>query len=90
VAALDFFGFGDGSAEADGQVVGEMIAADGDGAGVADYAAAVDDKFGGAAANIEEAAAEVAFVLREAGLGGGERLEDGVADEDSSAICGSD
>src|SRR5580692_3415981 len=43
VAALDFFGFGDGRAEANGEIVGEMIAAYGNGAGVADYAAAVND-----------------------------------------------
>ncbi len=68
MAALDFFCFGDRRAEADGKVVSEMVAANGNGASVTDHAAAVDDEFGGAAADIEEAAAEVALVLREAGL----------------------
>jgi hypothetical protein len=31
VLALDFFGFGDGRAQADGEIVGEMIAAHGQG-----------------------------------------------------------
>ena len=90
MAALDFFCFGDGCAEADGEIVREMIAAYGNGAGVADYAAAVNDEFGRAAADVEKAAAEVAFVLREASLGRSERLKNGVADEDSRAICGGD
>ena len=67
-----------------------MVAADGDGAGVADDAAAVDDQFGGAAADVEQAAAEVALVLREARFGGGERFEHGVADQNAGAIRGGD
>src|SRR5580658_4641995 len=70
VAALDFFGFGNGRSQSDGEVVSEMIATYGNGAGVADYAAAVNDEFGGAAADVEEAAAEFAFVLGEASFGG--------------------
>lgn len=67
-----------------------MVAAYGNGTCVADYAAAVDDEFGGAATDIEEAAAEVAFVLRKTGLGGSERFEDRVADQNPGAICGGD
>ena len=58
--------------------------------GVADYAAAVRNYVGGAAADIEEAGAEFALVLSEAGFGGGERLEDCVADDYSGAIYGGD
>jgi hypothetical protein len=90
VAALDFFCFGDGRAEADGKIICEMVAADGNGTSVANYAAAIDDEFGGATADIEQAAAEVALVLREAGFRGSERLEDCVADQDSGAICSGD
>ena len=67
-----------------------MIAANGDGAGVADHAAAEDDQFGGAAADVQQAAAEVALVLRQARFRGGERLEHGVTDEDAGAVCGGD
>ena len=80
VMTLDAFGFGNGSAQPDGEIVREVIAADGNGAGVADDSAAVNDDFRGATADVEEAAPEVAFVLCETGFGGGERLEDGVTD----------
>ena len=43
VMPLDLLGFGNGSAQANGQVVGEMIAANRNRAGVADDTAAVDD-----------------------------------------------
>ena len=48
-----------------------MIAADGNCGRVADYAAGEGDDVGGAAADIEQAGAEFALVLREAGFGGG-------------------
>src|SRR5262249_102570 len=41
---------------------------------------------GRAAADVEEAGAEVALVLGEAGFGGSERLENGVADENASSV----
>src|SRR5690349_2362366 len=67
-----------------------MVAANGNHADVANHAGAVRQYFGGAAANIEEAAPEVAFVLREAGLGGSEGLEHRVADENSRFVGGGD
>jgi len=90
VPALDFFGFGDGRAEADSKIVREVVATNGNCTGVANNAAAVDDEFGGAAADIQEAAAEVALVLREAGFRGSKRLEDCVTDQNSGAICRGD
>ena len=88
--AFNFFGFVDRSAEADGKVVGEMVAADGDGGGVARDSSGEGDQFGGAAANVEEAGAEFAFVLGQASFGGSERLEDGVVDADAGTIHGGD
>ena len=88
VAALDFFGFGDRSAQADGEIVGEMIAADGHGAGVANHSAAINNHFGGAAADVQQAAAQVAFILRQAGFRGGQRLEHRVVDQDAGFIRG--
>jgi len=87
---LDPFGFGDGRAQADREIVCEMVAANGNRSGVADDSAAVNDKFRSAATDIEEAGTEIAFVLREASFGGSERFGDCVTDQDSSAIRGRD
>src|SRR6266705_1515712 len=53
VMSLDAFGFGDGRAQADREIVCEMVAANGNGSGVPDDSAAVNDKFGSAATDIE-------------------------------------
>ena len=55
VMALDPFRFGNRGAQADGEIVAEVVAADGDDTGVANNSAAVDDEFGGAAADVEQA-----------------------------------
>ncbi len=88
--AFDFFGFVDGRAQADGKIVGEMVAADRNGRSVARDAAGKGDEFGGAAADIEQAGAEFAFVLGEAGFGGSERFEHGVVHTNAGAIHGGD
>ena len=88
VMTLDLLGFGDGRAQANRQVVGEMIAANGHCAGVAHDTAAVDDQLGGATANIEQAAAQVAFILGQAGFRRGQRFEYRVVDEDAGLVCG--
>ena len=88
--ALDFFGFGNGRAQSDGEIVGEMVAADGQGRRVAHHAAGENDQFGGAAADVQQAAAEFALVLREHGFGGGQRLERRFADHHAGAIHGGD
>src|SRR5207302_7400074 len=90
VTALDALRLRNRGAQADGNIVREMVAANRDRARVANHAAAVDDDFRRAAANVEEATAHIAFVLRKARIRGSERLENGVADQDSSAIRGSD
>ncbi len=90
VLALDFFGFRNRRAQADGEIVGEMIAAHRDGRGVAHHSAGEGDQFGGAAADIEQAGAEFALVLREAGFGGSERLEHRVVHAHAGAIHGGD
>src|SRR5437762_3060163 len=88
VMPLDPFGFGDGRAQADREIVCEVVATNGNRSGVADDAAAVNDKFCSAATDIEEAGTEIAFVLREASFGGSERFDNCVTDQDSSAIRG--
>jgi len=68
VPALDPLGFRDRRTQTDGKIVGEVIAADGDVAGVVHNYAAVNDAFRSTAADIEQAAAKLAFVLRECGF----------------------
>src|SRR5258708_11316990 len=82
------FGFRDWRAQTDREIVGEMVSADWHSAGVAYDPAAVDDQFGGAAANVEQTSSEVAFVLSKASLRGSQRLDNGVADQNSGAIRG--
>ena len=77
---LDAFCFRNWCAQTDCQIVSEMIAANGHSASVANYASAVDDEPGCAAADVEHAAAQIALILGEARLRGGERLEDRVVD----------
>src|SRR5262249_54466952 len=57
-----FWGSGNGGAQANGKIVGEMTAANGNRAGVADAPTAVDKKLGGAAADVQQTAAELALV----------------------------
>ena len=83
MTALDSFGFRNRSAQPDSQIVREVIPADWDRAGVAHYAAAKNDQFGGSAADIEEAATKLALILREARFCGSKRLKNGVANEDA-------
>src|SRR5208282_4779043 len=86
---LDLFGFRNGSAQSDGQIVREMVAANSNRAGVANDTAAIDDQFRGAATDIEEAAAKIAFILGEAGLRGSQWLKDSIADENAGLVgCG--
>jgi len=43
-----------------------------------------------AAADVQQAAAEIALVLREASFRGGQRLEDRIADEDAALFAAGD
>src|SRR5690242_13610104 len=90
VAALDAFGFRNRRAQAHREIVGEMVAANRHDANVANHARAVGEHFGGAAADVEQAAAKVALVLREAGFGGSERLEHRVTDENARFVRSGD
>ncbi len=67
VFALDALRFGNRRAQTDGQIVAEVIAANGHGAGMTDHAAGIDDQLSRTAADIKQAAAELAFILREHG-----------------------
>src|SRR5437667_30565 len=86
VAALEPFRLRNGRAQANGEIIGEVIASDRNGATVTHHASAEDKQFGGAAADVQEATAEVALVLREAGFRGSERFENCIGDEDSSLV----
>ena len=88
VAALEPLCFGNRSAQADGEVIREVVAADGNRAGVPHNASAVNDQFRGAAADVQQAAAHVPFVLSQGRFRGSKRFEDGVAYEDAGLVRG--
>jgi hypothetical protein len=90
VMTFDAFSFRDRRAQADCEVVGEMVATDRHGARVANDSASIHDQFSGAATDVEEAGSKIAFVLGQASFGGRERFDDRVTDQNSSAIRGGD
>src|ERR1700693_4927672 len=65
-----------------------MVAANGHRAGVANDSAAVNNQFRGASTNVEQAAAQVAFILRQARFRRSQRLEHRVANQDARFIRG--
>src|SRR5262249_4227520 len=85
---FDPLSFGNGCAQANSKIVGEMVAADGNGARVANQSTGIGDQFGGTSADVEQASTEVAFVLRKAGFGGSERLQNRVVDQNTGPIRG--
>ena len=78
---------GTGMCRPERKVVGEMVAADGNDRGVGDGALEEDDEFGRAGADVDEADAEFALVGGDDGLGGGDRLEDGLSHFKASAVA---
>ena len=90
VIALEPLGFRGGDVEADGEVVGEVIATDGDDRGVGDGAFEEDDQLGSGGADVEEADAELALVCTERGFRSGEGLEDGLGDFEAGLVDAGD
>ena len=83
-------GFFDRNVEPDGQVVREMISADGEDGGVGDGAFEEDGELGGGGADVGDADAEFALVGGEDGFGGGDAFEDGVFDFEAGAVGAGD
>ena len=73
---LQFLSARDGDAQAERDVVREMVATDGEAAGEDDLAAHVGDVFGGARAEVEHERAEPALLVGEHRGGRGEAGED--------------
>ena len=90
VIALEPLGFRGGDVEADGEVVGEVIATDGDDRGVGDGAFEEDDQLGSGGADVEEADAELALIGSERGFGSGEGFEDGLGDFEAGLVDAGD
>ena len=86
--ALDFFRFGNRRAQSDGKIVGEMIAAHRNGRRVAQHSIAENNELRRAAADIEQAAAQFALILREARFRRSQRLEHGIRHFDSRLVHG--
>src|SRR5262249_31871462 len=76
--------------QADGNVVGEVIATDRDHARVPDTAAFENGDVGGAATDVDQGDAEVFLVFREHRFGGGELAERRVLHADAGAIHAGD
>src|SRR4029077_1535146 len=90
VAALEPFRFGDRRAQTDGEIVREVVATNRNRAGMTHHASAENQQFRGPAADVQEATAEIALILRQTGFRGGQRFEDSIADEDAGLVGGGD
>src|SRR5207245_1084616 len=88
VAALESFRLRNGRAQTDGEIVSEVIAANRNGDAMANHAPAKDEQFRSAATDVQEAAAEIAFVLGKTGFRGSQRFENGIGDEDAGFVRG--
>ena len=73
VAALQIFGLGNGGLQANRQIVGEVLSANRNGAGMHHRALEKDHQVAGVAADVQQADAQ--FPLVGGGLGGGNRLQ---------------
>ena len=88
VLDLDGLGLVDGRAQADGDVVGHVGAAERHDGRVADRALVEDRHVGGAAAEVEQDHAEVALVVAQHRVARGQRLEHEVEDPQVGALDG--
>src|SRR5690606_33620049 len=84
--ALQLLGVGHGRPQADGDVIGEVVAAYGDNARVPEAAALEDREVGGAAAVVAKRHAQLALVGRQHRLGRRDLLEHGIDDGDAGAV----
>ena len=73
-------------AEADADIVGEVVATDRDRAGVNHHAFVVHDQVGRSGADVDQANAQLALVGLQHGVGAGQRFEDGVVHVDAGAV----
>src|SRR5581483_7946372 len=85
---LDFLGVGERSAQADGNVVGEVIAAERYDAGVHDGAFGQHREFGRTGADIGHASTKLALFRTQHGVGAGQAFKDGVVHVNASAVDG--
>src|SRR5581483_662503 len=85
---LDLFGIRKWGTQANGKVAGEVVSTDGDHSSPGNGTLLEDDKFGGTGADIRETDAEFALIRAEDGIGGGQRLVDGVIHMNAGFIHG--
>ena len=85
MAALQPFGLAARYAQADGEIVGQLIAAGRQDGGMAQRAAIEDRDAGGAGADIDHRRAQHLFVARQHGLGRGHVADDRVGHRDAAA-----
>ena len=73
---LDLLGLGERQAQAGGDIVGDVIAADRQHHGVPDVPIHVDGQVGGAAADVADRHAHLALSVGEHHVAGGQRVQD--------------
>src|SRR5205085_12359665 len=87
---LDFFGFHERCAQADSNVVGEVVAAYGNHAAVRGHAFVVDEQVSGAGADVGEADAQFFFAGAQSAIGGNQGFIDGVVHMNTGAVGNGD
>ena len=88
VVELELFGAAEGGFQAVGQVVGDVVASDGQNAGVFDDAVGIDDVFGRAAADVHDQGAEFLLFVGQQGKGRGQAVEDNIVHFELEALDG--
>src|SRR5271157_2015909 len=76
----------EGRTQTDGDVVGDVVAAEPENGGVLDRTIGENGNVGRAATDVDQAHSKIALVLRQHGLGGCERLEDDVDHVEASLV----
>ena len=90
VLALQLLGLRDRHVQADGEIVGEMRAADGNRAGVGHGAFEENHQVAGVRADVQQAHAQFALVGGEGGFGGGDGFEHSLGDFEAGAVGAGD
>src|SRR5438067_12446362 len=87
---FDFFGFHERCAQADSNIVGEVVSAYGNNAAVRGHAFVVDEQVSGTGADVGEADAQFFFVGTQSAVGGNQGFIDGVVHVNAGAVGNGD
>ena len=90
MVTLDPLGLQDRGSEADGDIVGDPVTAQGQNGGVTDASLSVDGQIGSATAHVDQGYAELLVVMAQGALPRGQLLQDGVRHDESTPVDGGD